>query len=532
MKARRVVVMMFAAIALSAIPVFAAGSCESLSSLSLPNTTITMAQPVAAGAFTPPPAPRGAGGARGARGDGARGAGGARGAERPPTFDYKTMPAFCRVGATLKPTADSDIKIEVWLPAGGWNGKLQSVGNGAWAGSIGYTSMGPALVGGYAVASTDTGHTGNGANFVLGHPEKLIDYSYRSVHEMTVAAKAIVDAFYGDRPKYTYFNGCSTGGKQALTEAQRYPLDFDGIIAGASAIYATHLQGMQTWVGQIAHQTEAAMIPAAKLTVLKNAVISACDALDGVKDGVLEDPRVCKFDPKALECKNGDGPSCLTAPQVELARKIYQGPTDKKGKALFPGLEHGTEANWGGMAGLAGAQPMSLAVETFSHVTYQNPNWDYHTFDFERDVAAADKAVGAIMNSIDPNLKPFFDHGGKLLMYHGWADPGIPPRNSVNYYTSVVDKVGKAKTADSIRLFMVPGMGHCNGGDGTSTFDKVTPLAEWVEKGKAPDQIIASRTRMGVTDRTRPLCPYPQVAKYKGTGSTDDASNFVCKNPK
>jgi feruloyl esterase len=285
---------------------------------------------------------------------------------------------------------------------------------------------------------------------------------------------------------------------------------------------------MQTWVGQMAHKDEGAMIPGSKATLLKNAVLQACDALDGVKDGVLEDPRSCKFDAKALACTSGDGPSCLTAPQVELAQKIYQGPTDRNGRQLFPGLEHGTEAGWSG-AGLAGPRPMSLAVETFSHLTFQDPKWDFRTFDFERDVALADKAIGEKMNSIDPNLKPFFDHGGKLLMYHGWADPGIPPRNSVNYYTSVVNKLGKPKTADSIRLFMVPGMGHCSGGDGTSTFDKIGPLDQWVEKGKAPDQIVASRVRNGTADRTRPLCAYPQVATYKGSGSTDEAASFVCK---
>ena len=505
----------------------AAAPCESLSTLSLAHTTITMAQSVAAGAFTPPPTPRGG---RGGRGGGARGGDGRGAVPQGPQFDFKTMPAFCRVAATLKPASDSEIKIEVWLPAAGWNGKLESVGNGAWAGTIGYMSLGPAVVAGYAAASTDTGHTGNNADFIIGHPEKVTDFAHRSVHEMTVAAKAIISAFYGSAPKFSYFNGCSTGGKQALTEAQRYPLDYDGIIAGAAAIYATHLQGMQTWVGQMAHKEEGAMIPATKLAVLKKAVLDACDSLDGVKDGVLEDPRLCKFDPKVLACKSGsDDASCLTAPQLALAEKIYQGPTDKKGKQLFPGLERGTENSWSGMTGLAGAQPMSLAVETFSHLTFQNPSWDYRTFDFERDVAVADKTVGALVNSIDANLKPFLDRGGKLLMYHGWADPGIPPRNSVNYYEKVVDKVGKSKAAESIRLFMVPGMGHCNGGDGTSTFDKVGPLNEWVEKGKAPDQIIASRVRMGVTDRTRPLCPYPQVATYKGTGSTDDAANFVCK---
>jgi feruloyl esterase len=490
-------------LAIAPLPVMAA-SCESLAALALKNTTVTSAQAVAPGAFMPP-------------------AGGFPGG----AAVFKTLPEFCRVAATLKPSSDSDIKIEVWLPVSGWNGDLQSVGNGAWAGSMSYPAMAAAVAAGYAAASTDTGHPGNNADFILGHPEKVIDFAYRSVHEMTVAAKAITAAYYSKAAGRSYWNGCSTGGRQALTEAQRFPGDYDGIIAGAAANYVTHLQGAQVWTTQVVHKTETSYIPPAKYSLIHEAVLQACDALDGVKDGVLEDPTRCHFDPTVLTCKEADGPSCLTAPQATAAKQIYAGPMDSKGVPLFPGLEPGSETGW---ATLAGPKPMSLAEETYKFLVFQNPGWDYLTMDVASDMARADKVAGPIMNAIDPNLKPFFGHGGKLLMYHGWADPGIAPGNSVNYYKSVVDKIGgKSKADDSMRLFMLPGVGHCRGGDGPDTFDAVTILNDWVTKNKAPDKIVASRMRNGAADRTRPLCPYPQVAVYKGTGSTDDAANFACQ---
>jgi feruloyl esterase len=482
-------------------------SCETLASLHLANAAITLAQSVAAGQFTPPQG---------------------RGPAAAAVFQH--LPDFCRVAATLRPVSDSEIRIEVWMPASNWNGRLQSVGNGAWAGSISYPALATAITAGYAAASTDTGHTGNNPHFVPGHPEKVIDFAYRSVHVMTAAAKTVAAAFYGDAPERSYFNGCSTGGRQALVEAQRYPADFDGIIAGAAAYYTTHLQGAQVWMAQAAHQDDAGFIPASKYPALHRAVVEACDALDGVKDGVLEDPTRCHFDPAVLACKGADGPSCLTAPQVALAKKVYAGLiSPRTGQKLFPGLEPGSEMGWNS---LMGPQPMSLAVEVYQYLVFQNPQWDYRGFDPDRDIRAAANTIGSTMDSVDPNLEPFFKRGGKLLMYHGWADPGIPPRSSVNYYNSVVDTLGgAAKTKDSIRLFMVPGMGHCRGGDGTDTFDPVSPLDQWVTKGQAPDQIPAAHLTKGVADRTRPLCPYPQVATYKGTGDTSQAANFTCRMP-
>ena len=501
----------FTLAALGMAPAFGASNCESLSALKLKNTTITMAKTVEAGPFAVPFSGPNAG------------------MRFQPLL---TLPAFCRVAATLTPVSDSEIKIEIWLPEAGWNGNLQSVGNGAWAGTISYPAMATALTAGYATASTDTGHTGgNPATFVPGHPEKVIDFSYRAVHEMTVAAKAIIAGRYGNNPKYSYWNGCSTGGRQALVEAQRYAADYDGIIAGAAAIYTTHLQGAQVWSAQVVHKVQndnenTGYIPSAKYTVLHKAVLEACDALDGVADGVLENPTNCHFNPQNLLCKDGDAPSCLTAVQVEAARQLYAGPVSSRGKSLFPGLEPGSETGW---ATLAGAKPMALADETYKFLVFQDADWDYLTFNAERDMAAADEKIGALMNAIDPNLKPLFSRGGKVLMYHGWADPGIAPENSVNYYDSVVDKLGKTAVSNSMRLFMVPGMGHCQGGDGTSTFNMMDAISNWVEQGKAPDRIEASRVRGGKTDRTRPLCAYPQVAVYNGSGSTDESANFSCK---
>jgi feruloyl esterase len=506
-KRNRLILALAACALPAALPIQAASNCESLSTLALKDGSVTTAQAVAAGGFTQPGAqPGGRGGAA-----------------------FASLPAFCRVAATLKPTSDSEIKIEVWLPAANWNSGLESVGNGAWAGTIGYAAMATAVAAGYAAASTDTGHAGGSVMFVVGHPEKLIDFAYRAVHEMTVAAKAITAGYYGETPKHSYFNGCSTGGRQAMAEAQRFPGDYDGIIAGDPDLNATHTQGAQLFIGQAAHKNEASYIPPANYAALHKAALDACDALDGVKDGVIEDPTRCKFDPGVIACTGAPGPACLTPAQVEAARKTYAGT--HAGKSPLWGLEPGSETGW---ASLSGPQPLGLAVDTYQYLVFNDPKWDYHTLDPSKDVAAADKAMGAIMNSTNPNLKPFFSHGGKLILYHGWADPGIPPMFSVDYFKNVVEKDGaqdkKAKkAADSIRLFMVPGMGHCAGGDGPNTFNAMAALSDWVEQGKAPDQIVASHATRGQVDRTRPLCPYPQTAIYKGSGSTDDAANFSCK---
>jgi Tannase and feruloyl esterase len=485
----------------------ASASCESLSTLSLPDTTVTLAETVADGAFVPPPS-------------------GGRGRLSPAAF--KNLPAFCRVAATLKPTSDSEIRMELWMPASGWNGKFQANGNGGWTGSINAGALADGLRRGYAAAMTDTGHQGGSASFALGHPEKLIDFGYRAVHEMTVKGKAIVAAYYGDAPKRSYWNGCSAGGREGLKEAQRFPADFDGIVAGSPGINWTGRAVQSVWIAQAKYQDEASMIPPAKFAVIHNAVLEACDAADGVKDGVLEDPTRCKFDPKVIECKDADGPACLTKAQADTARKIYSSVINPRTRQeIFPGHEPGSELGWNTMAG---PQPFNLGFDLFKYVVFEDPNWDFRTFNFDSDMDRTAKAGDAILNALDPNLKAFLGRGGKILQYHGWSDPQISPRSSVNYYNSVLDTMGGAgKVKDSYRLFMVPGMAHCGGGEGTSEFDMFAALEQWVETSKAPDRIEASRVRDGRVDRTRPLCPYPQVAVYNGTGSTDDAANFTCK---
>jgi tannase/feruloyl esterase len=492
-------------------PLMHAATCESLASLKLPNTAIDMAQSVAAGQLKLE----------------VRGGGEEGGATNPTPF--KDLPAFCRVAATLKPSADSDIKMEVWLPASGWNGKLKAEGNGGWAGSISYAAMAEALKRGYATTSTDTGHTGGRGTFVLGHPEKLKDYAGRAIHEMTVKAKAVTDAFYSNAPKFTYYQGCSTGGRQGLTEAQRFPDDFDGILVGSAANPRSTLALWQTWVGVVALKDAASRIPTSKLPMIHAAALEACDAKDGLKDGLIDDPRTCDFNPKVLLCKNGDGPTCLTAAQVETATRLLSPIKDTRtGAVLTPGLLPGSELNWA--PNITGAEPRSSATDHFKYVVFEDPNWDWRTLDPDTAAPKAAETEQGI-NATDPNIKAFLARG-RMIQTQGWADQNIPPQFSINYYNKVIETVGSAtKVQDSYRLFMAPGMGVCGGGDGPNTFDALGAMEQWVEHKKAPDQIIASHSTDGKADRTRPLCPYPQVAKYKGSGSIDDAANFACRMP-
>ncbi len=464
--------------ALIGVPAFAA-TCDELRSLKLPDTTIT---------------------------------------------DVQRVDEVCQVAATIRPTADSDIKIEVWLPPrDGWNGKFQAVGNGGWSGAIVTPALGAAVRRGYATASTDTGHQGGSASFALGHPEKLIDYAYRSEHEMTVKAKAIIAAYYGTSPKLSYWNGCSAGGKQAMKEAQRFPDDYDGIIAGAPGLDWIARATLSMWVAQAVHKNEASYIPPRKFPFLHDAALNACDAADGLTDDVIEDPTRCSFDPKTIECKGPDETTCLTAPQVEAARKIYAGP----GPGIAPGLARGSELGWGTFAG---PNPFGIGFDYFKYVVFENPNWNFRTLNFDSDIVRAKKLDADRINATDPDLSAFRKHGGKLIQYHGWADPQIPPASSVAYYESVLKKMGSA-IPDFYRLFLVPGMAHCGGGSGVNQFDMVEAIEKWVEHKKPPAQIIASRKTGAKVDRTRPLCPYPQVSRYKGTGDPDDAANFTCANP-
>ena len=413
------------------------------------------------------------------------------------------------------------------MPTSGWNGKFEAVGNGGWWGDIRYATLPAAVDGlsealrrGYAASSTDTGHVGGSGSFALGHPEKLTDFAYRAVHEMTVQAKAIMTAFYGRGPQRSYWDGCSSGGRQGLKEAQRFPDDYDGIVAGAPGNFWTHLTGR----GLIDPVLD---VPKEKYGLIHTAVLEACDLLDGVRDGVLADPTRCHFDPSVLQCRGEDAPTCLTARQVETVGLVYRPVMNRSTRAqIFPGLAHGSELGWSAPGGV-----LSVPEDYYRYVVFKDPNWTVQRFDLERDVTLADAQDHGTINATEPNLSRFVGRGGKLLMYHGWSDALVSPQNTIDYYKSVVDAIGPRKAQDAVRLFMVPGMGHCGGGDGTSSFDPMSAMEQWAERAQAPAQMTASHLTNGRVDRTRPLCPYPQVAKYKGTGSTDNASNFICQQP-
>jgi feruloyl esterase len=453
-------------------------------------------------------------------------------------------PAICHVQGVIWP----EVRFELWLPDN-WNHKFLMVGNGGLAGNFNRRSILDPLQQGYAASSTDTGHVAdNDGHWAAGHMERVIDFAHRGVHVTTLADKAIIRAYYSRAADRSYFQGCSQGGQQAMAEAQRYPDDFDGIIAGDPANYMTHLYaGAHMWVTLATQADPASYISAAKAQMIGNAVMQSCDAEDGIRDGIIADPRKCHFDPNTLLCKQGDGPDCLTAPQVEAARKIYAGATTAAGERIFPGIMPGSESGRSGWAGfitgdaIGKGEHTTLALPFMRYIAFDDPNWDFHTFSYERkdgmdsDVEFLDATLGPLFNNMNPDLSRFAAHGGKLLQYHGWADPDISPLNSVNYFESVAKFEGGgtgkgiSRTQNFYRLFLVPGMNHCFGGAGTDTFDTLSTLEQWVEHGTAPDRIIASHATNGVVDMTRPLCAYPAHAVYKGTGGTNDAANFSCK---
>jgi feruloyl esterase len=440
---------------------------------------------------------------------------------------YARLPEFCRVAATLRPSPDSDIKIEVWMPSAQWNGRFQAVGNGGWAGSIPYPAMAAALAGGYATAGTDTGHTGGTASFAIGHPEKVIDLGYRAVHEMTVQAKAVINGFYGRTPQFSIWNGCSQGGRQGITAAVRYPADFDGVIAGAPAVNWMNLHAGRMAANRAANRTEASTIPAEKYPLVHNAAIAACDLNDGVKDGLIENPLSCRFDPRVLQCTGSDTAGCLTSPQVEAARSLYAPVIDPRtNREVLKGLVPGSELSW---ATAASPRPVATALDAFKYIVFEDPNWQPATFNAATDIERTLRAdKNDVLNSSSTDLKAFFDRGGKLLMYHGWSDTQVTPLNSIDYFQKVTSRFGQAVVGRSIQLYMVPGMNHCAGGTGTDQFDKVAALEQWNLAGTAPERIPASHVTKGVVDRTRPLCPLGRVAKWTGSGSIDDMTNFAC----
>jgi feruloyl esterase len=475
-------------------------SCEALKSLTIPNATITAAESVAAGTQQP---------ARGGRGQ------------------ALSLPAHCRVALTLTPSRDSQIDMELLMPVDNWNGNFLAVGNGGWAGNIERAAMAAGLARGYAAASNDTGHKGGSASFAVGHPEKLVDFGYRAMHEMAVVSKTLIQSFYKRAPRLSYYQGCSTGGRQGLMEAQRFPADFDAIVAGAPVYNQIHLN-----VSQVSRQVDmlrdpSRIVPAGKVTLLANAVMAACDETDGVKDNIVSNPRSCRFDPATLVCKAGDAADCLTPAQADAAKKAYGPVTRKNGSLVYPGHSPGFETGW--RIPTPGAAMNPLFTDMPRYVGHQDANWDVMSFDLDADLARAIKNAGFIEAS-DPDLSKFKARGGKLLLYHGWADPGPAPENTINYHAAVIKKLGGGAQDEWMRLFLMPGVGHCGGGVGPDQADFLGALERWRESGTAPNQIVATRGagRGGQPAMTRPLCLFPQVAKYKGTGDTNDAQNFVC----
>ena len=494
-------------------------SCESLAGLSLVNAKVTLAQAITTGKYQPD------------------------GVKEP----IEKLPPFCRVHVVVKPA----INVEVWMPLAGWNGKLMAVEPGGLIGSISYGNTvdpsaltNPAGVAGlagglqrsYAMMSSDAGHTTTD-NSWYNQLDRFIDVGYRGSHEMTLKGKIVTAAFYAQSPARTYFNACSGGGRVAMIEAQRFPEDYDGIIAGDPGANWNSLMAAELWQTRASTDSPEANLPLSKAPMITAAAIAQCDADDGLKDGIISNPAACHFDPIVLQCKGADGPDCLTAGQVSTVRKVYQGPHYPDGRRISYGLLPGSESGWGTkyigitdvntQGGVGDRLFIKLSV-------FNDAKYDLKTFDFNHDMDFMKDKTAAIMDATNPDLSGFKARGGKLLEYYGWADDLAPPQFTPDYYESVVAKMGsRSSVEDFYRLFMVPGMGHCQGGIGPNKFDLVKVLEGWSEKGVAPDSIIATRVdeKTSKPNMTRPICPWPQVAKYSGSGSVDDAKNFYCVRP-
>ena len=439
-----------------------------------------------------------------------------------------TVPEHCRVIAVMQPVPDSRIQVEIWLPdPSAWNGKLLGTGNGGYSSMIYAPQLAEAVRHGYAVAGSDTGHTGDSLTFGVGHPEKIRDWAYRSTHVMAETLRAVSAAYYGRSAKRAYFDGCSTGGQQALSEAQRYPDDFDGIVAGDPGYDRIALNGMFLWSWLVTHPEHGAAFPADKLLLLAHAVMQACGGRDGYAQDVIADPRECHPDLERLRCSGADGANCLTEAEIHEAEELYAGPHDATtGASLYPGWPAGSETGWGAYF-VGKPEPARLAF--WRLWIFDDPNWDPRSFHFVRDSDAARTKLPYV-DATDSDLRAFRRQGGKLLMYHGWADPVVPPEDSIDYYEAVEKNLGTSP-ADFMRLFMVPGMHHCFGGPGATIFDPLAALDAWVTSGVAPERIVAEHRTNGQVDRTRPLCPYPQRAMWSGHGNQADASSFVCVAP-
>ena len=456
---------------------------------------------------------------------------------------HAPLPAYCKVLASAHPTSDSDIRFEVAIPEeNAWNGRYLQVGNGGFAGVIPERAILLGLAQGYAVAGTDDGHQSTintDASWALGHPEKQIDFGYRALKETTDAAKAIIQNYKGAAPRYSYFQGCSDGGREALMEAQRYPRDFDGIIAGDPANNWTHLLAGAAWDYQALTATQGSFLTMEKLKLIEAEAVKQC----GDQDGVIEDPVSCRFKPEKLLCRGGDGPSCLTGAQLAALRKIYDGPRNPRTKEkIISGFSPGGEGEpngWGRwIAGDAADAKQSLIYQFgsnfFGYVVQGARDFDLKRVNFDGDIAAADAKFSPVFASHDPDLSAFRNRGGKLIQYHGWADPAIPALDSVDYYRSVQKKMGA--TADFYRLFMAPGMLHCGGGPGPNAIAALPALAAWVEHNKAPDFLVATKYQnddpAAPMLRQRPLCSFPARAQWDSQGDRSKLESYRCVAPK
>jgi hypothetical protein len=442
---------------------------------------------------------------------------------------------FCRVRARLHPTNDSDILVETWLPER-WNGKMLGVGGGGFSGGLvtmALTARHP-MESGYAVVSTDVGHPATETGeWAYGHPEKLIDYGYRGNHLAAVTAKQVIRTFYGKQTARAYFHGCSNGGRDALMEVSRFPNDYNGVIAGAPAASFTPLLTSFVATNQALYRAPGL---GSKLSLLNAAVLNKCDALDGVKDGVLENPRRCRFDPAELQCKISSGSNCLNPQEVALANTLYRGWRLRGGRQLLPGFAIGGETTgWQEWIFNAKSAQGGLGTEALRWMVHRNPEWNPASFDLNRDYALAEQRIGGVLDSDDPDVRPFVRRGGKLIMYHGWNDAAIPPESTIRYYEGVRRRADPQGA--STRLFVAPGMSHCFGGPGPNSFDLLPEIDRWVEQGRPPERIVATKYANDLLAliqmptkvvRTRPICAWPKVARYRGSGSSDEAKNFTC----
>jgi feruloyl esterase len=509
-------------------------SCESLLTFGFPDTTINAAASQPGGPYVAPDAWH---------------------------LVFANLPPYCLVSATIKPTSDSTINVQVWMPMQRYNGRYLGTGNGGYAGGFFQSELAAGINNGFATANTDMGTSpsdGVSADALVGHPEKWKDFGWRSTHLMTLFAKALIQAFYGNPANHSYFAGCSTGGQQALMEAQRFPTDYDGILAGAPAFNRTHLHTVTVAQYRATHIPPTGYVPVTKLDAVNQAVLAQCRGQDGgVKsDAFLTDPRDCKFDPAKIQCPAGtDAPSCLTADQVAAMKTYYAGSINpSNGAVINPGNERGSETS--NPAGLGFAFNENLNEPSFDSLFKWvfGLTWQWQTFDFNHNVATVDQVLAADLNATSTDLRTFANGGGKLILYHGWADPLIPSPSTINYFNALATTMVGSQSAEALkrtqhfaRVFMAPGMWHCKDGPGPNAFggmiqqpaptfdpqhDLLSALTQWVEKGIAPTSVVATKynndTAQSGIALQRPLCAYPQIPVYKGAGDPALATSFKC----